>query len=207
MQFGRDGKKKLHSYEEAIKVTAASPRAKEIERSRQFWSYVQWVAFKQWQDLKKYADARNVELMGDMPFGVSRYSADVWAERKIFDLDWSGGAPPETYFQGDKFVRVWGQNWGVPLYNWEENRKENFAWWRQRVENLCKLFHYFRIDHVLGFFRVYSFPWIPERNHEFIDLTKEEASEITGGRLPISCRAPMKMPMMPWPMLPRDERS
>jgi 4-alpha-glucanotransferase len=99
-------------------------------------------------------------------------------------LHWSCGAPPEKFFQGDKFVRRWGQNWGMPIYNWDANRKENFAWWRQRVNHLTELFHYFRIDHVLGFFRVYGFPWIPERNHEFIELTKEEAAALTGGDLP-----------------------
>jgi 4-alpha-glucanotransferase len=122
--------------------------------------------------------------MGDLPFGVSRYSADVWSEQGLFDLEWSVGAPPEKYFQGDRFVREWGQNWGMPLYNWQAHRQENFAWWRQRVKHLRELFHYFRIDHVLGFFRVYAFPWIPERNHEFADLTQEEAKVKTGGKLP-----------------------
>ena len=145
---------------------------------------MQWVAYGEWRALKQYADKRSVKLMGDLPFGVSRYSADVWSERSIFDLDWSCGAPPETYFQGDRFVAEWGQNWGMPIYNWDSNRKENFAWWRQRVKNLNDLFHYFRIDHVLGFFRVYAFPWIPERNYEFTDLTKEEAMNLTGGKLP-----------------------
>lgn len=156
-----------------------------FQRSCQFWAYVQWVAYTQWRSVKLYADKHCVKLMGDLPFGVSRYSADVWSERSIFDLDWSCGAPPETYFQGDRFVREWGQNWGMPLYNWDANRNENFAWWRQRVKNLNDLFHYFRIDHVLGFFRVYAFPWIPERNSEFADLSKEEASKILNGKLPL----------------------
>lgn len=175
---------KYQSYESATKAVASGNDSEKIKRSRLFWAYVQWVGFTQWRELKAYADKRSVKIMGDLPFGVSRYSADVWSERKIFDLDWSCGAPPETYFQGDKFVRVWGQNWGMPVYNWDENRKENFAWWRQRVKHLNELFHYIRIDHVLGFFRVYGFPWIPERNGEFLDLTHEEASQITGGKLP-----------------------
>jgi 4-alpha-glucanotransferase len=115
---------------------------------------------------------------------VSRYSADVWANRELFDLDWSGGAPPETYFQTDKFTSKWGQNWGIPLYNWSAHESQHFAWWRQRVWYTTRIFHGFRIDHVLGFFRIYSFPWTPEHNPEFIDLTHDQAKEKTGGRLP-----------------------
>src|SRR5262249_28222171 len=145
------------------------------------FAYVQWLAYRQWGDVKSYADEKNIRLMGDIPFGVSRYSADVWGQRELFDLSWSGGGPPETFFQGDPFVTRWGQNWGIPLYNWEEHERENYKWWRRRVHGLTKLFHYFRIDHVLGFFRIYSFPWIPERNWEFTDLTEAEAKEKTKG--------------------------
>lgn len=174
----------LKTYEGAVSWLNNHNRKSELEQSRNFWAYVQWLAFKQWLDLKDYADDKNVALMGDLPFGVSRYSADVWAHRDIFDLDWSGGAPPERFFQHDVFVQKWGQNWGIPLYNWQENKKENFAWWRQRVHYLTRLFHLFRIDHVLGFFRVYAFPWVPERNEEFVALTEEEAEKLTGGLLP-----------------------
>ncbi|HEY9677215.1 MAG TPA: 4-alpha-glucanotransferase [Drouetiella sp.] len=152
--------------------------------NRRFWSFVQWIAYQQWGEIRKYADAKAVQLMGDLPFGVSRYSVDVWAEKQLFDLDWSCGAPPETFFQGDIFVQKWGQNWGMPLYRWSAHKKENYAWWRQRVKQMTELFHYFRIDHVLGFFRVYAFPWIPERNGEFIDLTEAQAAKLTGGKLP-----------------------
>ncbi|HEY9717985.1 MAG TPA: 4-alpha-glucanotransferase [Trichormus sp.] len=174
----------LHGYESAKASVAAQSNVREMQRSRQFWSFVQWVLFRQWREVKAYAEQRKVKLMGDLPFGVSRYSVDVWCEPELFDLQWSCGAPPEKFFQGDKFVREWGQNWGMPLYDWDAHRKENFEWWRQRVHHLTDLFHYFRIDHVLGFFRVYGFPWIPERNHEFVDLTQEQAAELTGGELP-----------------------
>lgn len=174
----------LQTYEGALLWLGNHKRRNELEQSRRFWAFVQWLAFKQWLDLKDYADEKNVALMGDLPFGVSRYSVDVWAHRSIFTLEWSGGAPPERFFQHDLFVQKWGQNWGIPLYDWEANKKENFAWWRQRIHYLTRLFHLFRIDHVLGFFRVYSFPWEPERNDEFRDLTEEEAEKLTGGRLP-----------------------
>ena len=122
--------------------------------------------------------------MGDIPFGVGRFSADVWANRAIFDLDWSGGAPPEKVFKVDPFTEKWGQNWGIPNYRWDELRRRNFDWWRTRVGNIQKVFHLYRIDHVLGFFRIYSFPWTPDRNAEFLPLTEAQAAAKTGGRLP-----------------------
>lgn len=155
-----------------------------IARRVDFYEYVQWVAYQQWHQVRLYADRAGVALMGDIPFGVSRYSADVFGWRELFDLENSGGAPPESFFQGDKFTAVWGQNWGIPLYNWDEHRKTKFAFWRERVRQTSEIFNYFRIDHVLGFFRVYAFPWIPERNNEFVDLSEEEARRLAGGRLP-----------------------
>jgi 4-alpha-glucanotransferase len=122
--------------------------------------------------------------MGDIPFGVGRYSADVWANPSSFDLDWSGGAPPERTFKVDPFTEKWGQNWGIPNYRWEEMRRHNHEWWRTRVGNIQKVFHLYRIDHVLGFFRIYSFPWTPDRNAEFLPCNEMEAAERTGGRLP-----------------------
>ncbi len=159
-------------------------RRQELETSLLFFMYVQWIAFRQWEEIKDYGTRQQVYLMGDIPFGVSRYSADVWANRGIFDLDWSGGAPPEKVFKVDPFTEKWGQNWGIPLYDWAALRHRNYDWWRTRVGNVHKVFHLFRIDHVLGFFRIYSFPWTPDQNEKFLPLTEEEVARITGGRLP-----------------------
>ncbi|HEY8965658.1 MAG TPA: 4-alpha-glucanotransferase [Candidatus Methylacidiphilales bacterium] len=164
--------------------TLPDKEKEEIALDRDFHAYVQWVAFAQWERTREYADGKGVELLGDIPFGVSRYSADVWADQELFDLDWSGGAPPERFFQTDRFTAKWGQNWGIPLYAWDRHEARDFDWWRQRVSMTCRIFHAFRIDHVLGFFRIYSFPWMPERNAEFTELSEEEATEKTGGRLP-----------------------
>ncbi len=131
-----------------------------------------------------HAEERGVCLMGDVPFGVSYYSSDVFAEPDLFDLAWSGGAPPEPAFQDDPFVAKWGQNWGVPLYRWDRQRETGFRWWRQRVRLTRGIFHLFRIDHVLGFYRIYAFPWRPQENGEYLALTPEEALARTGGRLP-----------------------
>ena len=159
-------------------------RRDELMRKQLFFMYVQWLAFGQWQALKAYGTAKKVYLMGDIPFGVGRFSADTWANPGIFDLDWSGGAPPEKTFKVDAFTEKWGQNWGIPNYRWDELRRRNFDWWRTRIGNIQKVFHLYRIDHALGFFRIYSFPWTPDRNAEFLPLTEVEAAVKTGGRLP-----------------------
>lgn len=155
-----------------------------LSRKQLFFAYVQWIAFAQWQETKAYAESKQVYLMGDIPFGVGRYSADVWANRNNFDLDSSGGAPPEKVFKVDPFTEKWGQNWGIPNYRWDELRRHNFDWWRVRIGNIQKVFHLFRIDHVLGLFRIYSFPWTPDRNAEFLRCNETEAADKTGGRLP-----------------------
>ncbi len=159
-------------------------RRDDLMQHQLFFAYVQWIAFSQWQAVKAYATTRQVYLMGDIPFGVGRCSADVWANTSIFDLDWSGGAPPEPTFKQYPFTEKWGQNWGIPHYRWDELRRHDFAWWRVRVGNIQKVFHLYRIDHVLGFFRIYSFPWTPDRNAEFLPLTEDEAAAKTGGRRP-----------------------
>jgi 4-alpha-glucanotransferase len=156
----------------------------ELVRYRQFTAYVQWISWRQWADIRAYADEKKVRLLGDIPFGISRYSADVWAEHELFDLTWSGGAPPEPFFTGGEFLRRWGQNWGIPLYDWPMHRAQNYAWWRQRVTATGLIFHGFRIDHVLGFFRIYSFPWMPQQNDEYAFLSPEEAKLKADGREP-----------------------
>jgi 4-alpha-glucanotransferase len=155
-----------------------------LMRRQNFFSYVQWIAHQQWREIKSYAEARNVALMGDIPFGVSYHSADVFARRDEFMLDWSGGAPPEPYFKDDAFTQKWGQNWGIPLYRWRAMRANNFEWWRERVRAVRQIFHLFRIDHVLGFYRIYAFPWRPRKNKQFLPLDYHQMLEQTGGRAP-----------------------
>jgi 4-alpha-glucanotransferase len=155
-----------------------------IRERQKFFCYVQWIAHQQWREIKSYAEEREVALMGDIPFGVSYYSADVFARPDEFALDWSGGAPPEHYFKDDQFTQKWGQNWGIPLYRWDRMRANNFEWWRERVRAVRSIFHLFRIDHVLGFYRIYAFPWRPRKNKQFLPLDRQEMLERTGGRAP-----------------------
>jgi 4-alpha-glucanotransferase len=151
---------------------------------QEFFCYVQWIAHQQWRAVKLYAEERGVALMGDIPFGVSYYSADVFHRPDDFVLDWCGGAPPEPYFKDDAFTQKWGQNWGIPLYRWDKMRANSFAWWRQRVRAVRRIFHLFRIDHVLGFYRIYAFPWRPRKNKQFFPLDWNQMLERTNGRAP-----------------------
>ncbi len=149
-----------------------------------YQQWLQWLCAVQWGSLRTLADARGVLLMGDVPIGISVASADVFFERYLFDMDWSGGAPAEGNFAEDPFTAKWGQNWGIPLYRWDVMERDGFAWWNRRIRKLTEIFGMYRIDHVLGFYRIYAFPWMPDRNPEFLDLTADEAAARCGGHRP-----------------------
>ena len=93
-------------------------------------------------------------LKGDIPIGVNRYGCDAWQEPRYFNLNGQAGAPPDD-FSAD------GQNWGFPTYNWDEMLKDDCLWWVRRFSNMAKFFDAYRIDHVLGFFRIWEIP-VPE---------------------------------------------
>lgn len=155
-----------------------------VEERRLFLAFVQWIAFSQWAAVADLAETLGVALIGDVPVGVAAGGADVFASPGEFDSSRSCGAPPEHVFKSDPFTERWGQNWGFPLYRWEVMARNNFLWWRRRVRLLRSVFHLLRVDHALGFFRIYSFPWSPVRNEEFTHLSDEEAQAKTGGPLP-----------------------
>lgn len=159
--------------------------AAEQPEARNFEEWMQWLCDVQWRRVRRHADMRGVKLMGDIPIGLSMASADVFFEREIFDLNWSGGAPAEGDFAEDPFTAKWGQNWGIPLYKWDVmEKKDDFAWWRRRVRHTTRIFQMYRIDHILGFYRIYAFPWKPTENAEFLNLSMEAAAAKTGGLLP-----------------------
>ena len=159
-------------------------KTKQFHDRENFFRYIQWIANEQWCAIKSYAEEHGVALMGDIPFGVNYCSADVFSRRDEFALDWCGGAPPESHFKDDKFTQKWGQNWGIPLFHWDAMRHRKFDWWRQRVRSIRRSFHLFRIDHVLGFYRIYAFPWRPQQNRKFLPLEWNQMLERTGGRAP-----------------------
>lgn len=164
----------------ALKKTEPAHIASRLE----FFAYVQWLCFGQWRKVRAHADERGVKLMGDLPIGVAFHSADVFFNRPGFRTDWFGGTPPEGYSAENPFMHEWGQNWGIPLYDWDAMAEDGFSWWRRRIEHLTGIFNMFRIDHILGFYRIYGFPWHPRRNGEFLGLDGGAAAAITGGDLP-----------------------
>ena len=117
----------------------------------EFWYFVQFVLSKQLEEVHEYARAHRVILKGDIPIGVHRHSCDVWMEPKYFNLNGQAGAPPDDF-------SVNGQNWGFPTYNWDEMLKDGCLWWVRRFQNMAKYFDAYRIDHVLGFFRIWQIP-------------------------------------------------
>jgi len=149
-----------------------------------FHAFVQWLCFRQWLAVRAHADAVGVKLMGDVPIGVAWHSCDVFFERDLFHLDWCGGSPPEHMFEHDRFLQHWGQNWGIPLYRWDAMAADGHAWWRRRIRRHTGIFRMFRLDHILGFYRIYAFPWRPERNGEFAPLDHARAAALNEGRLP-----------------------
>jgi 4-alpha-glucanotransferase len=156
----------------------------ELTRKLDFFAFVQWLCFRQWLALRAHAENSGVKLMGDVPIGISWHSCDVFFDREEFNLDWCGGSPSDGPGETDGFIHQWGQNWGIPLYRWDHMQANNFSWWRKRIARLTRIFQMFRLDHILGFYRIYAFPWRPECNPEFVGLTHEQAAAVTGGRLP-----------------------
>lgn len=113
--------------------------------------FVQYLLHKQLIDVKEYAHKHNVVLKGDIPIGISRNSVEAWTEPHLFNLDTQTGAPPDDFSFN-------GQNWGFPTYNWEEMAKDDYAWWKKRFRKMADYFDAYRIDHILGFFRIWEIP-------------------------------------------------
>jgi len=149
-----------------------------------YFAFVQWICHRQWRALRAHADARGVKLMGDVPIGIARHSADVFFHREQFHLDWCAGSPGEGPGHPDPFTGRWGQNWGVPLYRWDRMERDGYQWWKQRISRIADVFHWFRIDHILGFYRIFAFPWQPSENELFAHLDEGAVAKITGGKLP-----------------------
>ena len=116
-----------------------------------FYYFVQFILSSQMKAAHDYARSKHVILKGDIPIGVNRYGCDVWMEPKYFNLNSQAGAPPDDF-------SVNGQNWGFPTYNWDEMLKDDCIWWVRRFQNMSKFFDAYRIDHVLGFFRIWDIP-------------------------------------------------
>lgn len=139
-----------NTWDEAERKTLEDPRSKEYQEVA-FYYFVQFVLSTQMKEAHEYAKQKGVILKGDIPIGVNRYSCDVWTEPKYFNLNGQAGAPPDGFSAN-------GQNWGFPTYNWEEMIKDGCQWWVRRFQSMSMYFDAYRIDHVLGFFRIWEIP-------------------------------------------------
>lgn len=136
-----------------------------------FFKYLQWALSEQWKEVREHAKRKNVLIMGDLPFLVSKDSADVWSHPNSFsDID-SVGAPPDVF--NDK-----GQDWGLPLFNWKVMEKKNFLWWRLRIQHAREHYDLIRLDHVVGFYRVWVIPKEGKPHFE----PAEESEQIKRGK-------------------------
>ncbi|KAL6052916.1 4-alpha-glucanotransferase dpe2, variant 3 [Balamuthia mandrillaris] len=136
---------------EEVIATLTSPTSDIYEDNIAYHYFVQYHLSRQLSDASRYAAEKGVVIKGDLPIGVDPLSVDAWLHPHLFNLDKQTGAPPDYFAK-------YGQNWGFPTYNWEEMAKDNYSWWRQRLQVLSKYFHAYRIDHVLGFFRIWEIP-------------------------------------------------
>lgn len=135
------------AYSPAVVDRVAAENADETD----FVYYLQYNLDRQMCAVRDYAHSKGVALKGDIPIGISRTSADAWIYPRLFNLNSQAGAPPDDF-------SVLGQNWGLPTYNWEEMSRDGFSWWKARFCKMAEYFDAYRIDHVLGFFRIWQIP-------------------------------------------------
>ena len=134
-----------YSPEKAQKVITANKKAAD------FYRFLQYHLDAQLREARDHGICQGVTLKGDIPIGVNRTSVDAWINPDLFNLDASAGAPPDAF-------AVNGQNWGFPTYNWDNMSKDGFAWWKARFGKMADYFDAYRIDHLLGFFRIWQIP-------------------------------------------------
>lgn len=180
----REKMKPLRDWNEALRLADADTfdRLRDENRMQiRLWKCVQFLFFSQWDNLKRYANARNVEIIGDVPIYVSADSCEMWTHRELFVTDDDGnpalfsGCPPDIY-------APLGQLWGNPVYDWNYQQKNGFRWWIERLEHSSKIFDVLRIDHFRGFEDFYAVEstasnavlgeWYKGPSTEFIDAVK-----------------------------------
>ena len=138
------------TWNEAARPALSDPQSKEYRQVAPYY-YTQYILACQMKSAHEYARSKNIILKGDIPIGVQRLGCDVWQEPHYFNLSGQAGAPPDDF-------SVNGQNWGFPTYNWDNILKDGCQWWVRRFQNMQKYFDAYRIDHVLGFFRIWEIP-------------------------------------------------
>ena len=137
----------LENYDLPLATQYAQREAKRVG----YYYFVQYMLDAQLTDVRNYAHSKGVTLKGDIPIGIAPTSVDVWCAPHLFNLSASAGAPPDAFAEE-------GQNWGFPTYNWARMREDGYAWWCARLRKMARYFDAYRIDHILGFFRIWEVP-------------------------------------------------
>ncbi len=132
-----------HTYKKAL----IHERSFEIN----FYIFLQFLSFTQLEEVKQYAETKKVLLKGDIPILISPESLDVWHGRENFNLKFCAGSPPDIFTPK-------GQNWGFPIYNWSHMEETNYTFWQDRLKTASLFYHLFRIDHIIGLYRIYAIP-------------------------------------------------
>ncbi len=135
----------------AKKINALAARDSTMRDEMALHYFIQFHLYRQLREAAEYAQAQGLILKGDIAIGVHPHSADVWQQPDLFHTDMQAGAPPDAF-------AVKGQNWGFPTYNWPRMKRDGFDWWKRRFAQMAEYFDAFRIDHILGFFRIWSIP-------------------------------------------------
>lgn len=130
------------------KLICESP---EVKSQVEYNFFIQYLLHKQFSETKDYAHSNGVTLKGDIPIGISRNSVEAWTEPYLFNMDTQTGAPPDDF-------SFFGQNWGFPTYNWQAMEEDGYRWWKSRFKKMSDYFDAYRIDHILGFFRIWEIP-------------------------------------------------
>lgn len=142
---------KTHSIFDRKELTNFVETDKEAGENIDLLCFTQYLLHKQLVEVKEYAHQHDVILKGDIPIGISKDSVEAWVEPHLFNLDVQTGAPPDDF-------SYFGQNWGFPTYNWDEMAKDGYQWWIKRFRKMSDYFDAYRIDHILGFFRIWEIP-------------------------------------------------
>jgi len=158
MTINTETKKSWHDWEEGLSLREESAMTEYRSRHKEdidFWKFMQYEFFKQWNKVKAYANENGIKIIGDLPIYVSDNGSDVWANPGLFDMDENlalrnvAGVPPDAFSED-------GQLWGNPVYNWAEHKKTGYDWWGRRMNAALKMYDVVRIDHFRGFESYFS---------------------------------------------------
>ena len=150
--FFKENKDWLIPYAEfCLQTTVNSQQSTDLVPSSEFYYFLQYHLDKQLKESVDYLHEKGIALKGDIPIGIGRHSVEAYTNPELFNLDCQAGAPPDAF-------ATEGQNWGFPTYNWNAMANDNYQWWRDRLTQMSRYFDAYRIDHILGFFRIWEIP-------------------------------------------------